>query len=140
MIDGRTMAGRPSRLKSWIQSDHSPAAVDVGTRSNFRSVRARPGMRFCGWQEAVLAMPREIWERSGTRPPGRGNYVRRLPRAATPSSARNRTPIWDRRLAVPMDIAKGILFLASDDAGYMNGAGLIVDGGLRATWRTRGSA
>ena len=37
------------------------------------------------------------------------------------------------RLAVPMDIAKGILFLASDDAGCMNGAGLIVDGGLRVT-------
>ena len=37
------------------------------------------------------------------------------------------------RLGVPMDIAKGILFLASDDSGYMNGAGLIVDGGLRPT-------
>ena len=37
------------------------------------------------------------------------------------------------RLGVPMDIAKGILFLASDDAGYMNGDGLIVDGGLTAT-------
>jgi 3(or 17)beta-hydroxysteroid dehydrogenase len=36
------------------------------------------------------------------------------------------------RLGVPMDIAKGILFLASDDAGYMNGAGLIVDGGITA--------
>jgi NAD(P)-dependent dehydrogenase (short-subunit alcohol dehydrogenase family) len=37
------------------------------------------------------------------------------------------------RLGVPMDIAKGIVFLASDDAGYMNGAGLIVDGGVTAT-------
>jgi NAD(P)-dependent dehydrogenase (short-subunit alcohol dehydrogenase family) len=36
------------------------------------------------------------------------------------------------RLGVPMDIAKGILFLASDDAGYMNGAGLVVDGGVTA--------
>ena len=37
------------------------------------------------------------------------------------------------RLGVPKDTAKGILFLASADAGYMNGAGLIVDGGLTAT-------
>ncbi|MFO1025455.1 MAG: glucose 1-dehydrogenase [Acetobacteraceae bacterium] len=36
------------------------------------------------------------------------------------------------RLGVPTDIAKGIVFLASDDAGYMNGAGLIVDGGMTA--------
>ena len=36
------------------------------------------------------------------------------------------------RMGVPMDIAKGIVFLASDDSGYMNGAGLIVDGGITA--------
>jgi NAD(P)-dependent dehydrogenase (short-subunit alcohol dehydrogenase family) len=36
------------------------------------------------------------------------------------------------RLGVPDDIAKGILFLASDDAAYMNGAGLVVDGGFTA--------
>ena len=36
------------------------------------------------------------------------------------------------RMGVPPDIAKGIVFLASDDAGYMNGAGLIVDGGMTA--------
>ena len=36
------------------------------------------------------------------------------------------------RLGVPTDIAKGILFLASDDAAFMTGAGLVVDGGLTA--------
>ncbi len=36
------------------------------------------------------------------------------------------------RLGTPGDIAKGIVFLASDDAGFMTGAGLVVDGGLTA--------
>ena len=33
------------------------------------------------------------------------------------------------RLGVAEDIAKGIVFLASDDASFMTGAGLVVDGG-----------
>ena len=36
------------------------------------------------------------------------------------------------RLGTPTDIAKGILFLASDDAGFMTGSGLVADGGLTA--------
>lgn len=36
------------------------------------------------------------------------------------------------RLGRPEDIANGIVFLASDDAGFMTGAGLVVDGGLTA--------
>ncbi|MGE0701516.1 MAG: SDR family NAD(P)-dependent oxidoreductase [Hyphomicrobiaceae bacterium] len=36
------------------------------------------------------------------------------------------------RLGVPEDIAAGICFLASDDAGFMTGSGLVVDGGLTA--------
>jgi NAD(P)-dependent dehydrogenase (short-subunit alcohol dehydrogenase family) len=36
------------------------------------------------------------------------------------------------RLGTPLDIAQGIVFLASDDAGFMTGAGLVVDGGLTA--------
>jgi len=41
-----------------------------------------------------------------------------------------RVPIG--RMGTVSDIAKGILFLASDDAGFMTGAGLVVDGGITA--------
>jgi 3(or 17)beta-hydroxysteroid dehydrogenase len=36
------------------------------------------------------------------------------------------------RLGVPEDIALGIVFLASDDSGFMTGSGMVVDGGLTA--------
>jgi 3(or 17)beta-hydroxysteroid dehydrogenase len=36
------------------------------------------------------------------------------------------------RMGTPNDIAKGIVFLASDDAAFMTGAGLVVDGGITA--------
>ncbi len=35
-----------------------------------------------------------------------------------------------RRLGQPIDIARGALFLASEDAGFVSGHGLVVDGGL----------
>ena len=36
------------------------------------------------------------------------------------------------RLGVPEDIANGIVFLASDDSGFICGAGVVIDGGLTA--------
>ena len=36
------------------------------------------------------------------------------------------------RMGTVTDIAKGIVFLASDDASFMTGAGLVVDGGITA--------
>ena len=54
-------------------------------------------------------------------------------------------PLWDarpevadiwakkaalRRLGQPIDLARGALFLASDDGGFVTGHGLVVDGGL----------
>jgi NAD(P)-dependent dehydrogenase (short-subunit alcohol dehydrogenase family) len=55
------------------------------------------------------------------------------------------SPLWDarpdvaeiwakksalRRLGQPIDLARGALFLASDDGGFVTGHGLVVDGGL----------
>jgi NAD(P)-dependent dehydrogenase (short-subunit alcohol dehydrogenase family) len=45
-------------------------------------------------------------------------------------SAQSMHPIG--RLGRADDIANGIVFLASDDSGFMTGAGLVVDGGLTA--------
>jgi 3(or 17)beta-hydroxysteroid dehydrogenase len=49
---------------------------------------------------------------------------------AVRQQAMTRHPIG--RLGVPEDIAKGIVFLASDDSGFMTGAGLVIDGGSTA--------
>ena len=63
-------------------------------------------------------------------------FVARARRSGTNDTAQMRQTVTDTvpwgRLGVPMDIAKGIVFLASDDAGYMNGTGLVVDGGMTA--------
>ncbi len=36
---------------------------------------------------------------------------------------------YARRLGEPIDVAKVVLFLASEDAAFVNGAGVVVDGG-----------
>jgi len=36
------------------------------------------------------------------------------------------------RMGTVIDIANGIVFLASDDAGFMTGTGLVLDGGITA--------
>ena len=67
---------------------------------------------------------------------GEQTFVARAQRVGSNDTSTHRKVVTDSvpwgRLGVPMDIAKGIVFLASDDAGYMNGAGLIVDGGITA--------
>jgi NAD(P)-dependent dehydrogenase (short-subunit alcohol dehydrogenase family) len=67
---------------------------------------------------------------------GEQTFVARARRSGSNDTAPVRQSVADSvpwgRLGVPTDIAKGIVFLASDDAGYMNGAGLVVDGGLTA--------
>jgi 3-oxoacyl-[acyl-carrier protein] reductase len=43
----------------------------------------------------------------------------------------SQTPL--RRFGQPQDIANAALFLASDEAAYVTGASLHVDGGMNAT-------
>src|SRR6476620_6720180 len=68
---------------------------------------------------------------------GEQTFVARAQRTGSNDTMQVRQTVSDTvpwgRIGVPMDIAKGIVFLASDDAGYMNGAGLVVDGGVTAT-------
>ena len=68
---------------------------------------------------------------------GEQTFVARAQRTGSNDTATVRQVVTDSvplgRMGVAMDIAKGIVFLASDDAGYMNGAGLVVDGGVTAT-------
>jgi NAD(P)-dependent dehydrogenase (short-subunit alcohol dehydrogenase family) len=67
---------------------------------------------------------------------GEQTFVARAQRTGSNDTAAMRQVVTDTvpwgRLGMAIDIAKGIVFLASDDAGYMNGAGLIVDGGVTA--------
>ena len=43
---------------------------------------------------------------------------------------RARVPIG--RLGVSEDVAKGVMFLASDESSYMTGSELVIDGGMTA--------
>jgi NAD(P)-dependent dehydrogenase (short-subunit alcohol dehydrogenase family) len=45
----------------------------------------------------------------------------------SPDDVEGRTPVG--RMAQPEEVAKLVAFLASDDAGYMTGASVLVDGG-----------
>jgi NAD(P)-dependent dehydrogenase (short-subunit alcohol dehydrogenase family) len=67
---------------------------------------------------------------------GEQTFVARAQRTGSNDTGPARKTVTDTvpwgRLGVATDIAKGIVFLASDDAGYMTGAGLVVDGGVTA--------
>ena len=52
--------------------------------------------------------------------------------APTTIEAARRQLIADRPHGTPQDIAEGNVFLASDDAVFVTGAGLVIDGGITA--------
>jgi len=59
----------------------------------------------------------DAWEEGGWREPDRRAFAEKIPM---------------RRFGRPEEIASGVAFLASDDASYITGQALIIDGGLTA--------
>ncbi len=113
---GAAVRGQPDRGLSRRQAGIACIARAGGARGigcgSTRSIRARPTPRWAiRWWRCGRVSSAQRSRHGAAR--GAGAAAARPPRTAD-------------------DIAKGILFLASDDAGFMTGAGLVVEGGITA--------
>jgi NAD(P)-dependent dehydrogenase (short-subunit alcohol dehydrogenase family) len=94
------------------------AAMELG-ESNIRVNCISPGFVVTGAFQKAAGMTREA-------------YAQRIPKIKDHFATFQ--PI--RRAGMPEDIARAALWLASDDSSFVNGANLVVDGGLSngKTW------
>jgi NAD(P)-dependent dehydrogenase (short-subunit alcohol dehydrogenase family) len=105
---------------------------------------ATPQIAYTASKGGVLAMTREIavaYARRGIRAnalcPGPVNTPLLQDLLADPAArARRLVHVPMGRLAEADEIARAALFLASDDAAYVNGATFLVDGGITASYVT----
>jgi NAD(P)-dependent dehydrogenase (short-subunit alcohol dehydrogenase family) len=116
------------------------AIVNIASVSAFRGSVERPSHAYAASKGAVLALTRAMaasYGRDGIRVnaicPGTirtrltADIVERVERAA-----REGRGIPLGRVGEPEDVARCALFLASDDAGFVSGAEIVVDGGALA--------
>jgi NAD(P)-dependent dehydrogenase (short-subunit alcohol dehydrogenase family) len=116
----------------------------VNTASAAASVGLKDRAAYCASKGAVVAFTRQVavqYAGTGVRcnsvSPGTVDspWVARL-LAAAPDAAVARAQLVSRqpvgRLGKPWEIAKAALYLASDDADYITGTDLVIDGGLLA--------
>jgi NAD(P)-dependent dehydrogenase (short-subunit alcohol dehydrogenase family) len=136
----------------WLGCKHGiPAMLRAGGGSivNVASFVALMGaataqIAYTASKGGVLAMTREIaveYARQGIRAnalcPGPIDTPLLAPIMGDPEKrARRLVHIPMGRLGQPAEIARAALFLASDDASFMTGAALVVDGGITAAYVT----
>ena len=122
MIAGRrgaiiNIAGASAHRSFPFAGGYGPAKAAVVNLTRQMSLEwARYGIRVNGVSPGPIREPDSGWE---AREPGLAEEVRRLPL---------------QRAASPADVARAVAFLASDDAAYITGHMLLVDGGGVNTW------
>ena len=135
--------GIPPMLETAKRDGGSTSIVNVASFVAHMGA-ATPQVAYTASKGAVLAMTREIaaiYARQGLR----ANALCPGP-VLTPllakflsddaKRARRLVHIPMGRFGEPIEIAKGALFLASDDSSWMTGQSLIIDGGITAAYTT----
>ncbi len=105
--------------------------------SSVVALRGNPGqINYCASKAGVIGMPKSLAKELGSRgvtvnavAPG---YIQTDMTAALPDSAREALlgAIPAGRMGAPEDVAAAVAFLASEQAGYITGQVLQVDGGM----------
>lgn len=136
-----TFLGIKYALPGMLERGHG---VIVNTASVAGIIGLRDRASYCASKGAVIALTKQVavqWAGSGIRCncvcPGTVDspWVARLTAQAPDPAARRaeliaRQPM--RRLGRPDEIAKSALYLASDDAAFVTGTALVIDGGIVA--------
>jgi meso-butanediol dehydrogenase / (S,S)-butanediol dehydrogenase / diacetyl reductase len=136
-----TFLGIKYALPGMLERGHG---VIVNTASVAGIIGLRDRASYCASKGAVIALTKQVavqWAGSGIRCncvcPGTVDspWVGRLTAQAPDPAARRaeliaRQPM--RRLGRPDEIAKSALYLASDDAEFVTGTALVIDGGIVA--------
>lgn len=89
---------------------------------------ARDNIRVNSVHPGVIDTP--IWNKFADDNTGPWARLKQGERVEPQEVARRTTPL--RRAGKPEEIAYGVLFLASDEASFMTGAELVIDGGIHA--------
>ena len=134
-------------ITAMIEGGNGGAIVNIGSVSGLRARPDRPV--YVATKGAVIALTRSLaidFARHGirancvcpsaTETPMLRAYYAEIPNAAE-EYRRDLAAIPLQRLAQPLDIAQAVLFLASDEAAYVTGHVLTVDGGSTAGTLTR---
>ncbi|HUH37744.1 MAG TPA: SDR family NAD(P)-dependent oxidoreductase [Spongiibacteraceae bacterium] len=120
-------------LRSMIEHERAGAIVNISSTS---ALSGEGGLHYCASKAGILGITRGLAEEFGPRgirinaiTPGPTDTpaMAGIPDAWRQSMAQ-RVPL--NRLAQPEEIAKAVVFLASDEASYVQGATLYVNGGM----------
>lgn len=119
---------------------HGGSIINVGSLSGKVAHESIPGVAHCATKGGIIALTRQLAMEGG--PYGiRANTISpgliRTPQTEalinSPTIDALMRPMMIKRVGIPEDIAYCALFLASDEASWITGADIAVDGGASAT-------